>query len=89
MAITIPLFKPASKDDVLGNSLLRMRDDLKAAAEEEKKRKVEDEQRNWATAGIAKFSDILRRDNDKLDVLAYNIVSNLVDYLGANQGVFL
>ncbi len=79
-------FKPASKDDVLGNSLLRMRDDLKAAAEEDQKRKIEDEQRNWATAGIAKFSDILRKDNDKLDVLAYNIVSNLVDYLGANQG---
>lgn len=79
-------FKPASKDDVLGNSLLRMRDDLKTAAEEEKKRKVEDEQRNWATAGLAKFGDILRKDNDKLDVLAYSVVSNLVDYLGANQG---
>lgn len=79
-------FKPSSKDDVLGNSLLQMRDDLKAAAEEDQKRKKEDEQRNWATAGIAKFSDILRRDNDKLEVLAYNIVSNLVDYLGANQG---
>jgi hypothetical protein len=79
-------FKPLSKRDVLGNSLLRMRDDLKAAAEEEKKRKLEDEQRNWATAGVAKFSDILRKDNDKLDVLAYHIVSNLVDYLNANQG---
>jgi GAF domain-containing protein len=79
-------FKPASKDDVLGNSLLQMRDDLKAAAEEDQKRKIEDEQRNWATAGLAKFGDILRKDNDKLDVLSYNIVSNLVDYLGANQG---
>jgi hypothetical protein len=79
-------FKPASQDDVLGNSLLHMRDDLKAAAEEDHKRKVEDEQRNWATAGLAKFGDILRKDNDKLDVLAYSIVSNLVDYLGANQG---
>jgi hypothetical protein len=79
-------FKPASKDDVLGNSLLQMRDDLKGAAEEEQKRKVEDQQRNWATAGIARFSDILRKDNDKLDVLSYNVVSNLVDYLGANQG---
>jgi hypothetical protein len=79
-------FKPASKDDVLGNSLLRMRDDLKSAADEERKRKMEDEQRNWATAGLAKFGDILRKDNDKLEALAYHIVSNLVDYLGANQG---
>lgn len=79
-------FKPASKDDVLGNSLLRMRDDLKVAADEERKRKMEDEQRNWATAGLAKFGDILRKDNDKLETLSYHIVSNLVDYLGANQG---
>ena len=79
-------FKPLSDDDVLGNSLLRMRDDLKTAAIEDAKRKTEDEQRNWASSGIAKFSDVLRQDNDKLDVLSYNIISNLVKYLDANQG---
>jgi GAF domain-containing protein len=79
-------FKPLSEKDVLGNSLLRMRDDLKAAAIEEAKRKLEDEQRNWATTGVAKFSDILRHDNDKFDVLSYNVISNLVKYLEANQG---
>jgi transcriptional regulator with GAF, ATPase, and Fis domain len=79
-------FKPLSEDDVLGNSLLRMRDDLKAATIEDAKRKLEDEHRNWASSGIAKFSDILRTNNDKLDILSYNIISNLVNYLGANQG---
>jgi GAF domain-containing protein len=83
-------FKPLSDDDVLGNSLIRMCDDLKAAAIEEAKRKQEDEQRNWATTGIAKFSDILRHDNDKLDVLSHNVISNLVVYMDANQGgIFL
>ena len=83
-------FKPLSDDDVLGNSLLRMRDDLKAAAIEDAKRKREDEQRNWASTGVAKFSDILRRNNDKLDLLSYDVISNLTDYLGANQGgIFL
>jgi len=67
-----------------------MRDDLKAATIEDTKRKLEDEQRNWATLGVAKFSDILRQDNDKLDVLSYNVISNLVKYLDANQGgIFL
>ncbi|HEY4785762.1 MAG TPA: GAF domain-containing protein, partial [Bacteroidales bacterium] len=83
-------FKPLSEEDVLGNSLLRMRDDLKAAAIEDAKRKKEDEQRNWASTGVAKFSDILRQNNDKLDVLSYEVISNLVVYLDANQGgIFL
>jgi hypothetical protein len=83
-------FKPLSEDDVLGNSLLRMRDDLKAATIEDTKRKREDEQRNWASSGVAKFSDILRQNNDKLDTLSYNVISNLVVYLDANQGgIFL
>ena len=71
-------FKPLSHYDVLGNSLLRMRDDLKAAAIEDTKRKLEDEQRNWASTGVAKFSDILRQNNDKLDALSYDVISNLV-----------
>ncbi len=79
-------FNPLSEDDVIGNSLLRMRDDLKSAAIEEAKRKLEDEHRNWASSGIAKFSDILRKNNDQLDILSYNIISNLVQYLEANQG---
>lgn len=83
-------FKPLSDDDVLGNSLLQMRDDLKAASIEDAKRKQEDENRNWATTGVAKFSDILRHDTDKLDLLSYNVISNLVDYMEANQGgIFL
>jgi methyl-accepting chemotaxis protein len=79
-------FKPLSDDDVLGNALLRMRDDLKSATVEDTKRKLEDEQRNWATTGVAKFSDVLRHDNDKLDALSYNVISNLVKYMDANQG---
>jgi methyl-accepting chemotaxis protein len=79
-------FAPLSNDDILGNSLIKMREELSNAAAEENKRKKEDAQRNWATQGIAKFSEILRQNTNSLNELSYNIVSNLVPYLDANQG---
>lgn len=79
-------FKPLSDQDVLGNSLITMRDNLKKAKEDNVKRKSEDEIRNWSTHGITRFSDILRKNNDDLKKLSFNIMTNLTDYLKAVQG---
>ncbi len=77
-------------DDEIGNSLIRLRDHLKRSKEEEETRKKEDYQRSWVNEGLAKFGDIVRQNNDSLQDLSYNIISNLVDYLDAKQGgVFL
>ena len=79
-------FTPLSKNDQLGMALLQMRESLKRAQQEEAKRKEEDNIRTWINAGLAKFGDILRQNNNNLNLLADNIIQNLVNYLNANQG---
>ncbi|MEQ8245268.1 GAF domain-containing protein [Fulvivirga sp.] len=72
-------YKPLSDHDVLGNALLEMRSNLSRVAEE-------DQKRNWSTEGLAKFGDILRRNNDNLEKLSDDIIRSLVTYMGCNQG---
>jgi PAS domain S-box-containing protein len=74
--------------DVLGKSLVNLRDNLNENKKQEKIRRKEDEQRNWVAEGLAKFGEILRRDNQDMELLSYNIISNLVKYEKANQGAF-
>jgi len=79
-------FELTNKEDLLGKSLVEMRDSLKKAREEEEKRKEEDKKRQWVNEGLAKFGDILRQNNDNLEALSYDIIRNIVVYMDANQG---
>jgi len=79
-------YQKLGNNDILGNSLLEMRQSLILAEEEEKKRKVEEDKQNWATQGMAKFGEILRQHNQDIKELSFNIMSNLVDYVNAIQG---
>ena len=79
-------YRMLSDDDALGGSLLEMRQSLQKAQKEQSIRDKEEEQRNWGTAGLAKFAEILRQDNNDLEALSYHVISNLVKYLGINQG---
>ncbi len=79
-------FEPLGESDTLGNALIDMRTNLKDANTNESIRKKEDDQRNWGTRGLAMFGDILRKNNDSINELSYDIISNLVKYLNANQG---
>ena len=74
-------------DDMLGKSILAMRQSLRNAATEQTARaRGEEERRSWGTSGLAKFAEILRQNNNNMENLAYNVVSNMVKYLNANQG---
>jgi hypothetical protein len=83
-------FTPLGEQDILGNSLIQLREDLHNAAIEEEKRKREDERRNWSNQGIARFSELLREYSGDTASLARQLVSELVKYLGARVGgIFL
>ncbi|MEO1050566.1 MAG: cache domain-containing protein [Bacteroidota bacterium] len=72
-------FKTLSEEDALGNELIKMRDNLVKSADDEGKR-------SWTTEGLAKFSEILRRNNTNITLLGDEVLSALVDYLKINQG---
>ncbi|NJO00929.1 MAG: PAS domain-containing protein, partial [Bacteroidia bacterium] len=72
-------FTPISEQDVLGNSLVQMRDRLQQVAEEERKR-------SWLTQGLAKFAEIIRSNNQDFKSLGHAVLEALINYLGANQG---
>ena len=75
-----------SDKDVLGQSLIEMRNKLKEAQEEENARKIEDDKRKWTNEGLALFGDVLRQNYEDLKDLSSEIVINLVNYIKANQG---
>lgn len=75
-----------SEDDDFGRSLVQMKAAMIAASEEEKHRKIEDDIRSWTTHGIAKFGELLRQNSTNLDELSYSVISELIEYVGANQG---
>ncbi len=68
-----------SAEDSISFALLEMRNNLKINAEA-------DRRRNWANEGIAIFGNILRTSNEDIQELSYQVISELVRYLGANQG---
>ncbi len=75
-----------SEGDVLGAELLNMRRSLKAALEEESKRRIDDQRRSWFNSGLATFNDILRQNNSNLHQLSDVVLQSMVNYLEANQG---
>ncbi len=81
-------FTLSDEDDILGKSLLNLRDTLKKNKEIQDEQRSKDEQRRWVAEGLAKFGDILRNNNDNMELLSFNIVRELCKYINAIQGSF-
>lgn len=76
------------KDDELISSLVQLQKSLKQNQKEDAKRRDEEQQRTWVTRGVAEFGEILRRNNDNMQELSYNIIRYLVDYVNLTQAGF-
>jgi PAS domain S-box-containing protein len=72
----------------LVNSLNDLRETLIQNKQSEDLRAHDDYKRNWASEGLAMFGDMLRIQEERMEDLAYKMISNLVKYLKANQGGF-
>lgn len=69
-----------NEHDILGSALKDMQKELKDAVEEDRKR-------NWATTGFAQFGEILQMEKQDIKSLSSKIISALVQYMKADQGV--
>ena len=68
------------KDDLLGQSLLIMKNNLVATSQREN-------EQNWIAKGKEIVGDILRQRNN-ISELAYETIINLIEYINAVQGAF-
>lgn len=66
-------------DKNLAGELIRMRDNMKSIKEQ-------DEIRNWTTEGLAKFSDVIRQNQNNIQSLSYDVLVYLTKYMNAQQG---
>jgi len=82
-------YNKLGKNDKLGSLLVELRDSLTKAEAENQKSKHSAERRNWITAGLAVFAELLRSDSTHVADFAYKIISELTKYVKANQGAIL
>ncbi|GCC50172.1 PAS domain S-box protein [Chryseotalea sanaruensis] len=73
-------FTPASENDLLGMSLINMRQNL---VENEKR----DNERNWIVRGVAGISEVLRM-HDSIEGMGDDVIKFILDKIEAIQGAF-
>ena len=73
-------------NDILGKTLIEMKKNLKQLREQEQKRIEESKKISWIQNGITEINEILRKYNDNLDSLTFEVVRFIVKYTEAAQG---
>lgn len=81
-------YEAMGDDDILGNSLIEMRNKLEQAEIDASARRKEEEHRVYVTQGIAGLGEILHLNHENIDDLCFEIIRFQVNYLNANQAMF-
>ena len=81
-------FKAHSENDILGKSLIKLQNNIIKNKQRDEERLEKQKNINWFNAGIAKFSEILRKNQNDIESLTYMTISQLTEYIDAIQGGF-
>jgi len=79
-------FKISGEKDVLGASLLAMRDSLAEASKYEEIRRKENEERSWSAQGLSEFNDLIREHSKTLEEFSLVSINKLTRYTDAQIG---
>jgi PAS domain S-box-containing protein len=74
-------FEPISKDDMLGNALLTMRDSIQSTD-------IKERERAWIMQGVAEMGEVLRDNHDDINTLAEQVSQYMAKKINAVQGAF-
>lgn len=74
------------ENDILGKSLVEMKQNLIAAKYAEEERKDEDAIRNWKVEGNARIHEVIRRENTCIKQLCDAVFREIITYSKAIQG---
>ncbi len=80
------MFEISGKNDLLGNSLLAMRNSLAEATKHEAIRRKENEERSWVTQGISEFNEIIREHSGSQEEFALVAINKLTRYTDSQVG---
>ncbi|MBN2663156.1 MAG: cache domain-containing protein [Bacteroidales bacterium] len=78
-------FEKLSNEDVLGNSLIGMRNSLALAQKQEQERLFIERKNQWINEGINRIGDIITISRD-VKILSENVITKLVEYVNAAMG---
>ncbi len=77
-----------SNNDIVGDNLIFLNNYLRNQQQQAIEKSKEQERLIWLNEGMSKFIEILKYQVIEIKQLAYKIVSQIVEYINANEGGF-